>query len=196
MVGPGQPGPRSRNLPGAPGSAADLSHLGAALDPWHVLWHDRPMHPCSHCRRHLLAKTASCPFCGTAQRDVVTPIGGFAGVLLGLALVGCGDDSSEPTTSAAETGQMTDPSATDSASASVGTTSSAVTDTDTASGADYGGPTSGFETSATATTDTATEDTTDGTSTGTDSTGTDTGASSSDTGTASGSDYGGAAPRD
>ena len=140
-----------------------------------------------------MAKTPACPFCGAPQRDATTPIGGFAGVLLGLALAGCGDDTTEPTTTAAETGQMTDPSATDSSSSSVGETTNSVSDTESAGVSDYGGPSSGFDASTTAS-DSTTDGTTD-TSGGSDSTGTDTGASSVDTGTAEGADYGGAAPR-
>jgi hypothetical protein len=157
------------------------------------------MHPCSRCRRHVLVSTTQCPFCGAAQRDIATHLGGFAGVLLGLALVGCGDDS-ETATNAEST--MTAPTETD------GTTdpgtSVGVTDSESAEVSDYGGPGSGVDTSTTESTTASSTDassstdaasSTDGESSS-GSSGTDTGSSTSDTGSAEGADYGAAPPRE
>lgn len=158
------------------------------------------MHPCSSCRRHVLGSASVCPFCAAPQRDTGPQLGAFAGVLLGLALVGCGDDT-EPTTSVGETTMTTtattDPTDTD-ASTSNGMTTAVSTESATAS--DYAGP---EVTSDVDTTDTLEESSSsaDDTSSGSDSggsesTGTDTGSATTDTGTAEGADYGAAPPRD
>jgi len=159
------------------------------------------MYPCSSCRRHVLGSASVCPFCAAPQRDTGSQLGAFAGVLLGLALVGCGDDGTEPTTSVAETTMTmttTDPTDTDaSTSTGGGTTTAAMTETAEAS--DYAGPevTSDFDSSDTQeeSSDTSSGDTSSD-SGGSESTGTDTGSATTDTGTAEGADYGAAPPRD
>jgi hypothetical protein len=155
------------------------------------------MHPCSSCRRHVLASSSVCPFCATPLRETGSQLGGFAGVLLGLALVGCGDDGTEPTTSIAETTMATtdptDPTDTD-ASTSTGMTTAV--STESASASDYAGPEVTSEIDTTDTPEESSSSDDSGSESGSDSSGTDTGNATTDTGTAEGADYGGAAPRD
>jgi hypothetical protein len=159
------------------------------------------MHPCSSCRRHVLASSSVCPFCAAPQRDTSSQLG-FAGILLGLALAGCGDDGTDPTTTAAEASMSasmtTDPTDTDATSSTGGGNTTAAM-TETAEASDYGGPevTSDFDTTDTPEESSSGDDTTGTDSSGgSDSTGTDTGSATTDTGTAEGADYGAAPPRD
>src|SRR5687768_18293958 len=102
------------------------------------------MYPCHRCRRHVMVDSAACPFCAAPQRNGVTPIGGFVGVLLGLALVGCGDDGtaeeSGASMSASDPSTGTDPTSgpnTMSTSGPTGTMSSS-NEEESAEAADYG----------------------------------------------------------
>lgn len=150
------------------------------------------MHPCSRCHRHVLVTASDCPFCGAPQRDTGTSLGGFAGVLLGLALVGCGDDSTpDPTGASSTMTTTTSPEPTSGDSTTGG--SNVTTEVEGGEAADYGGSgpieESGLETTP------AESSSGDESSGSTDSSGTDTGSSTSDTGSAESADYGGAAPR-
>lgn len=151
------------------------------------------MHPCSRCHRHVLVTASDCPFCGAPQRDTGTSLGGFAGVLLGLALAGCGDDTSPDPTGASST--MTTMSTEPTAGESTTGGSNATTEVEGGEAADYGGSgpieESGLETTPA---DSGSSDESSGETSG--STGTDTGSSTTDTGSAESADYGGATPRD
>ena len=51
---------------------------------------------CSHCSQHVLSSETACPHCGAVVRDGAGRVGRTAGALLmGLALAGCGDKSSD-----------------------------------------------------------------------------------------------------
>jgi hypothetical protein len=68
--------------------------------------------PCGRCGRHVEADASSCPFCGIELRDIGAPPVAV-GLLLGLALMGCGekdDDDDDATASAPSS--MTDSSST------------------------------------------------------------------------------------
>lgn len=148
------------------------------------------MHPCSRCHRHVLVSASECPFCGSPQRDTGTSLGGFAGVLLGLALAGCGDDTTPDPTGASST-MTTSPEPTAGDSTTGGT--NVTTEVEGGEAADYGG--SGpIEDSGLETTPVESSSGEDSSSSG-DSSGTDTGATTTDTGSAESADYGGAAPR-
>jgi hypothetical protein len=63
---------------------------------------------CSSCRRFVRDGSSSCPFCGTGLVDARSPLGGFLGVILGVALTACGpgddgDDGASATASASAT---------------------------------------------------------------------------------------------
>ena len=65
---------------------------------------------CSSCRRFVRDDSASCPFCGQALVDGRSPLGGFLGVILGVALTACGggDDGDDgASASASETATVT-----------------------------------------------------------------------------------------
>ncbi len=138
-----------------------------------------------------MVSATQCPFCATPQRDTGPGLVGFAGVLLGLALAGCGDDSGEPTTSVGET-SMTTTDATDTDSAtSTGTGMTTAVSQSESAASDYGGPEVTSEVDTSTSVGSASSDSTGGS----DSTGTDSGSSTTDTGSAESADYGGAAPR-
>lgn len=160
------------------------------------------MFPCVACSRHVRSGAASCPFCGTTLRDALAPTHAIAGVVLGLAMMGCGDRGR------CENGATTaDSSATTMQDANCGENSTY--DTEAGNGADYGGseafddpdtedptadPTLDDDTTTEgSTTDLGSTSTTGSSSTDTESTGTDTtGADgSTDTSGSSGSSDGG-----
>lgn len=173
------------------------------------------MFPCSGCHRHIApAKNQSdskCPFCGTVQRDVSAPLA-FAGLLLGLSLMGCGDknggdEAAEDTTDPTVTASSEDTGASSGVS---GTESTTQNNSESAEASDYAGPeptedtaepeSSGEDTTGPNTTDDSTgpdptEDTTGDTSASSDTSGTDTGNMMTDA-SGEGSDYGGAPPPD
>ncbi len=61
---------------------------------------------CSSCRRFVRDESSSCPFCGEGLVDARSPLGGFLGVILGVALSACGtgDDSDTGATASASSG--------------------------------------------------------------------------------------------
>jgi len=147
-----------------------------------------------------LAPASACPFCGTALNDSIAPLHAVAGILLGLTMFGCGDDTTNESVGGTQTTTMS----TSETSTETGTVP--VTETMTNGGSDYAGPTSlestgPLDTSSSEETvapesssDSSSSDT--GSESGSESsTGTDTGSSSSDTGSAESADYGGAAPK-
>lgn len=142
--------------------------------------------PCPACERFVLDSSRECRFCGAALHDGPSPLGGFAGILLGLALAACGttepssEDGGSTTVNASTTSTTDDPSATSTSSSSGQITS---LDEDSAEVAAYAGPGSFTDTFPDTTGDT---DST-GTGTGTSSTGTSSG---TDTGTGSGTESG------
>lgn len=94
------------------------------------------------------------------------------------------------------TTSATDPADTEGTSSTGMTT--AISQTETAEASDYGGPevTSDVDTSASQESSDGSSDGTGSDSGSSDSTGTDTGATTLDTGSAEGADYGAAPPRD
>jgi hypothetical protein len=63
--------------------------------------------PCGRCRRHVEADASSCPFCGVELRDIAAPPLAV-GLLLGLALIGCGEKDDDDDNSASAPSSMTD----------------------------------------------------------------------------------------
>jgi hypothetical protein len=106
--------------------------------------------PCPTCSRHVFPETSACPFCGTALRAGVAPPTAVLGLMLGVALAGCGGPSSE-TTGTSDTG-----GGTDSASSTVSSMSDPTTGvtTTTASSDSTGGTGSATGSSGSATTST------------------------------------------
>jgi len=166
------------------------------------------MHPCHLCRRHVQSDSTSCPFCAAVLRHDTAPIAGIASILLGLALMGCGDDGSTDTGADSGT-SATSPSTTTTSPSTTDSMTDATTGTFTtnddmsATVAAYGDPS--FDSSASLTENpesssgTAESSSTDATgsessSGGTGSTGTDTGSSSNASDVSDSADYGGAAP--
>jgi hypothetical protein len=146
---------------------------------------------------------ASCPFCGAVLRDVPAPLA-FAGILLGLSLMGCGDDTA--TDEGADSGSASNTvSATNGESSSAETGSTTAEETMEGEAADYGGPEATFEETAepeesgpqpeSSSDDTGTTTTGSTDDSGTsDTSGTDTGATTTDS-SAEGADYGAAPPQ-
>lgn len=139
---------------------------------------------CSSCRRFVRDGSASCVFCGTALADARSPLGGFFGVILGVALSACG------------TGDDGDDGATASASSTMGATATGNDSTGFETAQPLYGPviTSGMESGGTDTGSTTVPETTGPlygpVTTGEDaSSGTDTdGTTGTDTGASTGSD--------
>src|SRR5687767_3270246 len=102
------------------------------------------MYPCHRCRRHVMVGANECPFCAAPQRNGTGPLGGFAGVLLGLTLAGCGDDGNSETGASMTQGTSeTDPSTTAPTTTMTSTTeptgtASTSTEEESAEVADYG----------------------------------------------------------
>lgn len=130
--------------------------------------------PCPTCSRHVFAETSACPFCGTVLRAGVAPPT-VLGLVLGVALAGCGGPSSE-TTGTSDTGGSDSNSSTVSSTSGPTTgvtTSTASSDSSGGSGTATGSSSSATTTSSTTsgsdsdTTDDTTSDATtmDGTST-------------------------------
>lgn len=151
-----------------------------------------------------MGSASSCPFCGSSLRDAPAPLATVAGVLLGLTLFGCGDDT------ASETGASSQTMSSTAGTETTETGTVGVTDTDSQGASDYGGPSTLEDTGLPQTTDTdgsssdssssddgSSGDTTAAESSSSDSgsSGTDTGSSSSDSGSAEGADYGAAPPK-
>lgn len=56
--------------------------------------------PCSSCDRFVERSARQCPFCGASIRLATSPVvGGFGGMLLGLALAACTPDSGDDSNS-------------------------------------------------------------------------------------------------
>lgn len=86
-----------------------LAPPAAMRDPWCM------MLACSGCGRFVRDESSRCPFCDTAIVHARAPLGGFLGVLVGVALAGCGtgdDDTvgeaTSMTTTMTSAGSMSD----------------------------------------------------------------------------------------
>jgi hypothetical protein len=147
---------------------------------------------CSSCRRFVRDGSSSCPFCGEGLSDARSPLGGFLGVILGVALSACGtgdDGDTGVSTANASSGSA---SATATGNDSTGfetaqplygpvmTTAleSSGTDTGATTFPETTGPLYGPVTTGEDATDTDTDTDTGTGTTGGESTGTDTDASS------------------
>jgi hypothetical protein len=67
----------------------------------------RAMKPCSSCHRHLLADAEACPFCGASCP--MTRLAPRVGVILGVALCGCGPTVLDPGGAGADTSGSGEP---------------------------------------------------------------------------------------
>jgi hypothetical protein len=147
---------------------------------------------------------SSCPFCGTPLRDAPAPLA-FAGLLLGLTLVGCGDRTMGEDEGAGSETESTVSASSEESGSSGGGSETTDGNLETAEASDYAGPEPTEESGPqpesssedTGTEDTGTEDTTTAESGSSDSTGTDTGeTTAAPDPSGEGSDYGGAPPPD
>jgi len=149
-------------------AAARTLRLHAAL----VWAYHQAMVPCGGCRRFVHESASRCPFCDHTIVNHRSPLGGFLGVIVGVALTGCGaDDEGTDSTSMGGTATMTTSAGTEdtssSASATTMTTEDSATMTTTTSmestGPLYGPVTDTSSSDATDSDGTSGTDGTDGT---------------------------------
>jgi len=135
------------------------------------------MIPCGGCRRFVQDTASRCPFCDHAIVNHRSPLGGFLGVVVGVALTACGADDGDDSTSMGSTATMSTTAGTDDSSGTASTTmttddstsSTSLTTTDSEATGPVYGPVTEAGSSDTSDTDT---DGTSGTS-GTDGSSTD-----------------------